>query len=591
MFITNIKLSTADDINSNQQQKLFEYRVTFQGLEQHAELADLLREIAVTVKRQKDPPISRFLLLRRAHNDQKLFINALKSQGYFDGHAGVAIFGRNSPYEVIFRIEPKTRYHLADPILRITPPDASFKPPTWAKLGLVQGNPVETARIIKAETDLLQHALEQGYPWAKAGKRRVRSQPEKQLIVVEYLLELGRRVQLGSVRIQGNAGVDESFLRRRIPWQAGVWYHPKRLDETRQALVSTGLFSLVRLQLAKNPDPQGFWPLEVELKERKHRTWRAGAAFSTDRGAVLNGGWEHRNLRNAGERLRTEANLGIATMTWNSSYDIPDFRQRGQKLRFSGKFEQAVEEAYENISMDLGAGLVRPLFGPGGEGSLTLNYRLSNVLELSTQREKSYSVASMPLGVSLDRSNDPLDPSHGWRFSTEIAPHLAVTGESAKYLRWNNRGSVYYPWPGISDLVLAGRGELDVTFGAERDAIPVDSRLYAGGGSSLRGYGQQLASPLDATGKPMGGASLLALSTEVRYRLTESFGMVAFVDAGRAFAATVPAKELNLLYGTGLGLRYITPIGPLRLDVALPMQRRDQVDAAFQFYMSIGQAF
>ncbi|MBF0214702.1 MAG: BamA/TamA family outer membrane protein, partial [Magnetococcales bacterium] len=178
-----------------------------------------------------------------------------------------------------------------------------------------------------------------------------------------------------------------------------------------------------------------------------------------------------------------------------------------------------------------------------------------------------------------------------WRFSTELAQHVAVTGTHVTFLRFNNKGSRYYTWPDNPRLVLAGRAELDITLGAEQQEIPADSRLYAGGGASLRGYAQQMAGPLDEAGKPLGGQSLLALGMEARYRITDTIGVVGFVDSGRAYATALPSSGVELLHGFGAGLRYQTAIGPLRLDVAAPLERRSDLDAPWQLYMSIGQAF
>lgn len=569
----------------------FAYTVVFYGLEGNEKLLDLMQEVSVAVKRQNELPASQFLLLQRANKDQKNLTDALRSQGYFDASVEVEMIGELAPYELIYRIEPKTLYLLSEPRLEVIPATALFIPPSWKKLGLQPGEPAKSAPILKADEELIQSALQQGYPWAKMSKRRVSREPGKQLVNIHYSLELGQLVHLGAVRIQGNESVDGDYLLRCIPWGAGTPFHPKRLEEAHQAFTTTGLFSIVRLQLAKQPDAQGYWPLDVELKERKHRTWRAGAGFSTDQGILVNGGWEHRNFKNSGERLRTEVNLGLNALTWNNSYDKPDFHERGQKLRFSNKLEKNKEIAYESLSMEVGAGVIRSMFGPGGETALSVNYRLSKVLELSTNLEKSYSIVSLPLGITLDKRNDPLDATEGWRLSTEIIPNSAVTGDSVTYIRWNNRGSIYYPWLDSPNLVLAGRLELDATYGADNNKIPADNRLYAGGGSTLRGYGQQLASPLDLSGKPLGGLSLLAMSTEARYRVTDTLGVVAFVDAGRAFLPSFPTSNVNLLYGAGLGLRYMTAIGPLRLDVAVPLDKRESVDAAFQLYMSIGQAF
>ncbi|MBF0262139.1 MAG: BamA/TamA family outer membrane protein, partial [Magnetococcales bacterium] len=471
------------------------------------------------------------------------------------------------------------------------PPDSRFQPPSWESLDLVADHPAESTRILQAGDTLIQAAREQGYPQARMVKRRVTRDPQTHRIRVRFQLATGPRVRLGDVIIDEPGEVDIFFLKRRVPWNRGVSYHPTRIEETRQAFSGTGLFGVVRVKLAEQPDERDLWPVLVELKERKPRTWRAGAGFSTDRGVEVNGGWEHRNLFGSGERLKSDLKLGVRTLTMNNTLDIPDYGQRGQNLKFSGKLDQSVEEAFESISLELGAGLVRQVFAPGGEGSLALHYRLSEVLDLSKNDKTSYSLISMPLALTLDRSNDPLDATRGWRLFGEIAPHMAVTGKSVHFLRFSNKTSRYGSWPEIPDLVLAGRAELDVTLGAEQNEIPADNRLYAGGGSSVRGYGQQMAGPLDDSGRPVGGRSLLAVGAEARYRFTETMGGVAFLDAGRAYTSVVPDWNDPMLVGAGLGFRYLSAIGPLRLDVGIPLERRGAMDAPWQLYMSIGQAF
>jgi len=120
--------------------------------------------------------------------------------------------------------------------------------------------------------------------------------------------------------------------------------------------------------------------------------------------------------------------------------------------------------------------------------------------------------------------------------------------------------------------------------------VPADERFYAGGGGSIRGYSYQSVGPLSG-GDPVGGRSLLELSTELRLRLGERFGFVGFLDGGSAFGAAFPDFDEELLWGTGLGFRYFTAVGPLRLDFAVPLDRRHGIDDAFQVYISLGQAF
>ncbi|MBF0628953.1 MAG: BamA/TamA family outer membrane protein [Magnetococcales bacterium] len=590
VLILLVNTATAEE-SATAQQARFDYAVHLSGLEGLTSLEESAHQTLFSFQHQKDPPVSRFLLARRVDQDRKRLTDLLKSHGYFAVEVAAELIGETAPLEVRFHVKPGPLHRLAAPEVRITPVEALFAPPEWKTLGLVPGEAAESGRIIQAGEKLVESAREQGFPKARMVHRRVVRDRERQEIQVSYQLETGPRVRLGDVVPRGSGGVDVAFLKRRVPWNRGIRYHPKRLEETRQAFVTTGLFSVVRVRLAERPDERNLWPVEVELTERKPRTWRAGGGFSTDQGVVVNGGWEHRNFWGAGERLQTGINLGMQSQTLSGSITVPDYHQRGQMLKFSGKLDNAIEQAYENVALDLAAGLVRQVFAPGGEGSLTIDYRLSTVRELSTDHESSYSLLSLPLAVTLDRSNDPLNASQGWRFFTELAPHMALTGESVTFLRFSNKASHYYTWPDEPRLVLAGRAELDVTLGAEHETVPADTRLYAGGGASVRGYGQQMAGPLDDAGKPSGGLSVLAWGAEARYRLGESFGVVGFVDAGRAFTSPFPGRELDLLYGVGGGIRYLTVVGPLRLDVAAPLERRPGVDAPWQLYLSIGQAF
>jgi translocation and assembly module TamA len=138
--------------------------------------------------------------------------------------------------------------------------------------------------------------------------------------------------------------------------------------------------------------------------------------------------------------------------------------------------------------------------------------------------------------------------------------------------------------------VLAGRTAVGSIVGEPRSDIPANLRVYAGGGGSVRGFGYQLAGELDDDDKPIGGRSLVELGGEVRVRITESIGVVAFVDAGTVYSSATPDFSETLRVGAGPGLRYFSPIGPLRLDVGFPLNPRDS-DDTWQLYISIGQAF
>ncbi len=568
----------------------FAYKVTFGGLKGHPELAELLPAISKTVKRLEHPPISHFLLQRRARRDLEIMTRGMHSRGYFDGRVDVTLIGSHPPFEVHFAVEPNQLYRLDQPVLTVIPGEVATMPPDWKRVGLQAGDPAVSARVLAAQEALVTVFKERGYGFAKVVRRRARLDRENKRLMVTFDLEPGEKVRLSGLSLKVTGSANQPFLRQRVPWQSGTGYHPQRVEEARKGLVDTGLFSAVRLKLTEKPDENGLWGLDTELTERKHRTWRVGGGLSTDQGLTLKGGWEHRNFRGSAERVSTDVNLGNAENSLSASFEKPDFQQTGQNLTVSIKGDEIEEEAFERTALEVRAGLSRP-FGDRGRLSLTLSYRLSRVLELSLGQDVDYSAVSLPVGLKLDRSDDLLDATRGWRFKGEVTPVLEISGEGASYVRWRNQGRIYRKLHDSPRLVAAARAEVAGTMGAERNEIPADDRFYAGGGGSVRGYAYQLAGPLEDNGMPRGGRSLLTFGTELRLRFTEKIGLVAFVDGGRTYESSYPDTFGEMLYGTGLGARYATPLGPLRLDVAIPLRRRDDVDDAFQVYMSIGQAF
>ena len=151
-------------------------------------------------------------------------------------------------------------------------------------------------------------------------------------------------------------------------------------------------------------------------------------------------------------------------------------------------------------------------------------------------------------------------------------------------------GSQYFAFDEEGDYVLAGRGRAGMIIGEDRSDLPANKRFYSGGGESVRGYEYQKVGPLDEDGDPLGGRSVLEAGLEFRARVTESFGIVPFVEGGNVFEASDP-EDLDLLWAAGLGFRYYTAVGPLRFAFAVPLDKRDNVDDDFQIYLSLGQAF
>ncbi|MBF0134177.1 MAG: BamA/TamA family outer membrane protein [Magnetococcales bacterium] len=567
------------------------YTVVFRGVEDDSSLQLALESVSVTRKRQEQPPANMFLLRRRAKDDGETFVQLLHSKGWFDASVEPSLTGEGALVVITFSVVRGERYRLGVPQLRLLTPKTEFIPPTMELLGLKEGNFAESDPIFAAADQLLVYAHKRGFPEARLVDRRYELDRAAHRLDVVLDLLPGPLVRLGKVHFTGDEGVDQVFLDKHLSWRPGAVYHPKRMERIQRAFMGTGLFATVNVALER-PSAEGeLWPVAVHLTQRKHKTIAAGGGYSTDKGINLKGAWEHRNIFHRGQRIKVNTELGTDAQSAFLSHETPDFILSGQKLSFAFRLDRNREDAYESQALQVGATVLRPVLAPGGEASLGLEWRIADVIERSDESRASFATTAIPLGLKLDRSDDLLDPGQGWRWNSEVKPVFTLSSAGDPYVRFANRGSVYRTLSAVPRVVLAARGEADTVWGTTHDNLAADQRLYAGGGGTLRGVGYQLAGPLDQEHKPIGGRSLLALGTEVRWRAWENVGLVGFVDGARSYEGEVPDLSEGMLFGAGVGGRYVTPIGPIRMDVGFPLRKRSQVDDSFQIYVSIGQAF
>jgi translocation and assembly module TamA len=247
-------------------------------------------------------------------------------------------------------------------------------------------------------------------------------------------------------------------------------------------------------------------------------------------------------------------------------------------------------DAYDATSGDISA-LLRQRFTRTFRAGGGLGLHPARVREIANSERNTYKLLYVPLTADLDTRNDILNPVKGYHLALTMAPYQDIADRDIRFFNYILSGSTYYNFNSGDRVVVALRAAFGQIFGINHDKMPADLRFYAGGGGSVRGYGYQLAGPLEGN-TPLGGLSMLTGSLELRFKITESIGLVPFVDGGTAFPDTVPDfSQQKMLYGAGLGLRYYTAIGPIRLDVAVPLNKREGVDSDYQIYVSIGQSF
>ncbi|MDH3659445.1 MAG: autotransporter assembly complex protein TamA [Alphaproteobacteria bacterium] len=566
----------------------FAYEVVFENLSQ-GRTKEILEQIAETQRLADQPPTSFSRLRRRAEGDVPRLVQALRARGFYRAAVTLDIDRTTSPITITYTFDAGPIYEIGKVTIELTPPtEDDIDLPSPKKLNLRKGKRASSIKVIEAETELLQRVKKQGFANAVLGDRTVIVDHDTAKMDITFRLNPGPKIYFGETTVVGNEEVEARFLRRLLEWKPGKLVTPERLQTTQLNLIETGLFNSVRIEPGKKPDDQGRVPIKILIKEAKHRTIEAGIRYRTDEGIGGSLGWEHRNLLGTGEQLGFE--LDGSEIGWHLRGEArePDFLRRRQALVIGAEIAVENTDAFESQSIGASIGIERSV-GDGMELAAGVAFRASEV-EQDGDTE-GFGLLSLPASFSWDHSNNLLDPSRGGRLSIQNEPFVDVFGNDVAF---NKTTVAYSRYQRVRKenprLILAARTKAGFLFGTQRDNVPADERFYAGGGGSVRGFGFQLAGELDDDDDPIGGRSLFEVAGELRSQFTDTIGAALFVDSGAAFGSTVPDFEEDLRVGAGGGLRYFSPVGPIRLDVGFPLNGRDS-DAAFQIYVSIGQAF
>ncbi|MCB1969227.1 MAG: outer membrane protein assembly factor [Geminicoccaceae bacterium] len=560
-------------------------------------------------------PASLLVLRHRAENDLPRLLTALKAQGYYQGKVDYRIDiddkeARDAADEdaarddstteeittlltgpstqLVYEVTPGPRFVFGKRTIKVDGNPGRYDVPHAGKIGLKQGEPAVAQKVLDAEKLLIRSAEENGFAFAKISDREVTVDFDTHTMDVKLDLQLGKVIEFAEPTFTGTEGIDEHFLRDKIPYQTGADFDPRKLDRARENLVDTNLFSTVKVVRGTEVDATDRLPVEVELTQRKHRTIGAGLGYLSGDGPNARVYWEHRNSFGAGELLHFEAYGSRSTQEVSGRFRKPDIFIPDLALIGDVNIHTEDTDAYSSQSIGAGIGVER-IFNKHITGTTGVSYRYAKIKE-NHKDDNTVGLISIPTSLAFDYSDNLLDPSDGWRLDVSGTPFWDTIGGTTKFFKTRATHTRYFKIRKNPRLIFATRGSIGSIVGADRDEIPADERFYAGGGGSIRGIPYQLAGDLQ-DGEPVGGRSVLEGSGEIRWSAFQSVELVTFFDAGSVFDSVTPTFDNNLQMGTGMGIRYLTPVGPLRLDVGVPVDRRHGIDDAFQFYLSIGQAY
>lgn len=563
------------------------YLVSFQGIEDQ-EALDLLKRVSELIQLQNSPPDTRFGLRRRADEDLGHFVEVMHSLAYYNARIDIRIDPESTPIEVVVAIDPGPKYVLSEYI--ITPVDGScsefpFEDITAEMLGMPIGCPALPKDILASEEEMLNFLAIWGYPFGKVLKRDVIADQETKTIIVKLEVDAGPFGYFGSTQIVGAKKTQMRFFKKRIRWHEGDRYEPCQVERTRDALEDSGIFSSVNIALGE-VDDNGLVPMEISVIEARQRSLGFGVSYTTQLGPGVTAEWEHRNLRGMGERLSFNANIWQRLKEIGIAYTIPYFGNRRQELIWLADVEEDITKGYTARAASVSGTLVRKL---NKYSQLSYGGMIKELRDTRSNNDRDFTLGKIPVQYRWSNADSLMDPHRGYSVDVRTAPAMQLFAPCFYYQTTTAIFSTYYPFS--PNITLAGKVVVGSIFGSPEITIPPSERFYAGTDSLLRGYQYKTVSPLDAENDPIGGRSMMIWSFEFRQKLTENWGWVGFYEVGNVYREVYPPFGHKLLNSVGFGLRYYTPVGPVRADFAFPLNPRKDIDKAFQFYISVGQSF
>jgi len=562
------------------------------------------------------PPSGAAGLIRRALSDEQNINAALYASGYYGGTIRMTIAGNAPDAPNIFEIveaarkrgkvavkvdvNPGPLFHFG----KVSIIDASTRrplanAPSLARLQLEPGEPALASAIVRAEGALVDASRASGHPFAKIASKDIVADHAAKRLDVTMVVAPGPVATFGRFTVSGADFLTPGFIEQRIEIAPGTPYSPDTLNRLRRRLLKYEAVASVRMIEADRLAPDGSLPITIEVTARKPRYVGFSATYSSTEGSAINAYWGHRNLFGGGETLRLDSQV-----SWfgEKSEAVPNADPFGYKLAASftkpgiytaqddlvaqAAILREVTNAYVREAVTLLAG-VRHRFSDELSMQVSLDLEEARVEDSTGTRDDF--IAGVPISLTYDSTDNDLDPTRGIRASGTVEPFAYLGPAGAGPLLVKGAFSTYYAVDEEKRVILAGRVAAGSVFGATLDDIPPQRRFYVGGGGSLRGYDYQSASPRNEDGIIIGGRSFFEASFETRIKITDTIGLVPFFDMGSAFASEIPDFD-QMKYSAGIGLRYYTAIGPLRIDLAFPLNPGPE-DGDFGLYVSLGQAF
>ncbi|SCW36203.1 autotransporter secretion outer membrane protein TamA [Sphingobium faniae] len=570
------------------------YRVTLNGVEGIADEQFNLRFAELSTLAQGEKRRANLAQInRRVKEDQELLDQLLRAKGYY----AARIRGSVSPppagsdrLAVRFDVVPGTRYLLSSVELMGLAETGAREGKLREAFPVKAGDPVDADKILAGRDSLSTALAESGFPFARVDEPEVRIDHEEHKGDLDIVVTPGGYRTFGDIVLNDNRLFNARHLQEIARFDPGDPYMASDVEDLRRAIVATGLVSTVTLKPRDAGDGEHV-DLDVDVRPAPLRTIAGELGYGTGEGYRAEVSWQHRNLLPPEGAVTLRGVIGTQEQTASVLYRRNNFHRRDNVLTGLLSVSNIKRDAYDARTITIAGGLERQtniLFQKKWVWRVGTELVASDEADFfSGGSRRTFFIGAVPLSLTYDGSDDLLNPTTGFRLGGRLSPELSFQSGTFGYARVQLDGSAYQP---VGDrVVLAARTRFGTILGSTVDRIAPSRRFYAGGGASVRGYGYQKIGPrYGPDDDPVGGKSLAEFSLEARVRFG-NFGVVPFVDAGNISTSFLP-RFRDLRIGAGMGLRYYSSFGPIRVDVGTPLNPQSG-DPKIAVYVSLGQAF
>jgi translocation and assembly module TamA len=449
-----------------------------------------------------------------------------------------------------------------------------------ASFPLKPGDVLNQVKYEKAKEELRSKALNLGYLGSEFVSRVIRISRAERKAEIELTLQTGSQYFFGEVIWEGTQLYPISYLERFLDFKPGEPYSYSKVYQTQLNLINSDRFASVSIRADKDEAREGRVPVRIQLEPSAPKRLRPGVGYSTDYGARFSLRYQDLNAFQRGHEFNADLSIAERRQAISSYYTLPNRGHIDNRTNLKVGLQRELLKPYDNRLLTLEGEQARS-FGYGIIGSAYLQFRYEQFSEADREGRSEFLMPGLRLYQR--RVDDLIRPGRGFRYSLETRGSTRALGAESNFLQFLGNGDMLVPLG--AGFSLIPRTQLGATW--QKDPLtdlPPSLRFYAGGDRSVRGYTYQSLGPTDSQGNVVGGKHLLVGSLELEYSITKNWSVAAFYDAGNAFNNF---EDMTWPMGAGIGVRYYTPAGPVRLDVA----RQINVDnPGYQLHIAIGFA-